>query len=758
MATNVTWYYADTETEAAKLADFLRYEKRIGIDVEFRPQERYLREEWLPVLYGDDDVSRFKLIKDNVDFKAVSFDPYRNELVTVQIGTMDSKGRLYAGIFFVPTIGTDVLGNILRPYLQRDGLVCVAQNANTEAKHLKHHMGIQIDTWKDTMLHERVLTSGLMQMRTGLGHLRVRYLGYDQDEALEEKETTRLSFIYLRNDGLTEEQLSYVARDAADVLPILDLQEEIYAQAENARLREVVRWEDQLVPVIADMELRGISVDNAAWTKLADAARDHCRRLYDELQRIFLAKEYKDYVKAVGDKFGDLDVAMIKIVDPNSPLDTLRALHSAGYKKIGNIELNDTGDESLINYRRALILALRKKGVSEDKIKELRRPFDLLMEYRTWGQRLKMYGHDYLVKYINPVTGFIHANVNQYGAVSGRLIYSDPNLQQIPSRDEEASGYRKAFIARRGYLLVWGDWSQIEPRILAYASGDPTLLQVFTDNLDVHSMAAARFLGQDYDILRRQYKDKDDPAHDAAIETRTLAKTTGLGVNYGMGARRLSIRTAEVDPDGVGVPAYCSLSWDQVNEGSRCTSCARCALLLYRDTFGVSLQYLEERAQFTIENLMSEDLAGGRRYFTQPDRYSTAMKMIEKRDKSVHKQIQDGYVDIENVIHMWHLEGDITKNMESQLHAMRLEGRNHVIQGTNGRMMKIAMYNVWRRIRELGAYVLLVVHDEIVCEAPEDKAELVKNIIVEEMTNAAQFFLPGLPTPVDPTIGATWSK
>lgn len=136
---------------------------------------------------------------------------------------------------------------------------------------------------------------------------------------------------------------------------------------------------------------------------------------------------------------------------------------------------------------------------------------------------------------INPVTGKVHTNYNQTVTATGRLSSSAPNLQNIPVREEEGRGIRKAFIADKGCLFLSADYSQIELRLMADFSGDPIMLEAFREGRDIHAITAGRIFGK--------------PADEVNQSERRKAKTANFGIIYGISpfglATRLGIPRAE---------------------------------------------------------------------------------------------------------------------------------------------------------------------------------------------------------------------
>ncbi|MGD1915342.1 MAG: DNA polymerase I [Phycisphaerales bacterium] len=159
---------------------------------------------------------------------------------------------------------------------------------------------------------------------------------------------------------------------------------------------------------------------------------------------------------------------------------------------------------------------------------------ELILEYR----QLTKLVNTYLVSLreeIHPETGRIHASFNQTVAATGRLSSSDPNLQNIPIRSEIGREIRKAFVAPKGRVLIAGDYSQIELRILAHLSQDPALIAAFEAGEDIHRAVAAQIHGVEADEVTREQRDG--------------AKMVNFGIIYGVTAfglaRRLGIGNTE---------------------------------------------------------------------------------------------------------------------------------------------------------------------------------------------------------------------
>jgi DNA polymerase-1 len=144
-----------------------------------------------------------------------------------------------------------------------------------------------------------------------------------------------------------------------------------------------------------------------------------------------------------------------------------------------------------------------------------------MLEHRSLS-KLKGTYTDKLPLMINPHTGRVHTNYGQAVAITGRLSSNDPNLQNIPIRTAEGRRVREAFVAPSGHVIVSADYSQIELRIMAHISADPTLLRAFADGVDVHRATASEVFGL--------------PVPEVSAEQRRYAKVINFGLIYGMGA------------------------------------------------------------------------------------------------------------------------------------------------------------------------------------------------------------------------------
>ncbi|KAB7697760.1 DNA polymerase I [Plesiomonas shigelloides] len=366
----------------------------------------------------------------------------------------------------------------LKPLLEDTDLRKVGQNLKFDQSILARY-GIELrGIWSDTMLESYVLNS--VAGRHDMDSLSERHLGH-QTITFEEvagKGKNQLTF----NQIPLEQAATYAAEDA-DVT--LRLHEVLWPQLEQeAGLASVLQeMEVPLLSVLSRMERNGVLIDPALLGR-------HSMELTTRLAEL----ESKAHELA-GEPFN---------------LASTKQLQGILFEKLGLPVLKKTPGGA--------------PSTNEEVLAELALDYPLpavLLEYRGLA-KLKSTYTDKLPQMINPATGRVHTSYHQAVTATGRLSSTDPNLQNIPVRNEEGRRIRQAFIAGAGNQIIAADYSQIELRIMAHLSGDAGLLRAFSEGKDIHRATAAEVFGL--------------PLEQVSAEQRRSAKAINFGLIYGMSA------------------------------------------------------------------------------------------------------------------------------------------------------------------------------------------------------------------------------
>lgn len=270
--------------------------------------------------------------------------------------------------------------------------------------------------------------------------------------------------------------------------------ESLEAKLAPGKLKHVFeKIEMPLIPVLADMEDRGIRVDGDFLNKLAGKVDGDLGELTEEIYR------------RAGEEFNINSSQQLSRI-----LFEKLELKAHGLRKTPKGGVISTGAAEL------------------EKLREAHPIVEKILNYRELA-KLKNTYIDTLPALINPRTGRIHTTFNQTGTSTGRLSSSDPNMQNIPTLSEYGKEVRKAFVADKGFLLVSFDYSQIELRVAAHLAEDKKMIEAFQKGLDIHKMTAAEI----YNV----------PLEKVTPELRRAAKTLNFGVLYGMGSQALAEST-----------------------------------------------------------------------------------------------------------------------------------------------------------------------------------------------------------------------
>ena len=408
-----------------------------------------------------------------VDTETDGLDPIRAALIGISVST--APGRAV----YVPTphpcgrgVAPAALRHLLGPVLADPAVAKVGHNLKFDLRVLAR-AGLETRGADfDTMIAAQLLEPDL---ECGLKELARRELGVTM------KDYRALTTRGKRHLALRQLSISAVAAYAgADAEATFRLYERFAARVPAEDLQPVFDLEMALLPIVAGMEEAGVRIDVA-----------YLRGL-EELMTAQVARVAEEVYELAGTRFN---------------LNSTSQLAEVLYDRLDLPVLKETKTGRSTD--EGVLRALSSRHALPVKVLEYRELQKLVSTYVTA-----------LAAGMNPETGRVHPNFRQLGAVSGRFSCTEPNLQNLPKDGENT--IRRAFVAAPGKRLLSADYSQIELRILAHITGDPTLRRTFQEGEDVHRRTAAEIFGVAPEAV--------------TAEQRRVAKTVVFGIAYGQSA------------------------------------------------------------------------------------------------------------------------------------------------------------------------------------------------------------------------------
>ena len=419
----------------------------------------------------------------SIDTETTGTEPMEAELVGMSFS--DAENRAY--YVPVPANRDEALKivNELRPLYENENSMKVGQNIKYDMIVLQNY-GVQVKgKLFDTMLAHYVLQPELRHNMDYLAEIYLQYQTIHIDELIGARGKNQKNM----RDLPAEDVYRYACEDADVTLKLKNvLEKELKEQSAEHLFYEI---EMPLVPVLVNIESNGVRIDT-------EALRQSSEHFTLRLQEI----EKEIYALAGGETF---NIASPKQVG-EVLFDRLKIVDKAKKTKTGQYVTSEEVLESL-----------RSKHAIIGKI----------LEYRGLKKLLSTY-IDALPQLINPRTGRIHTSFNQAVTATGRLSSSNPNLQNIPIRDEDGKEIRKAFIPDDGCEFFSADYSQIELRIMAHLSQDKNMIDAFLSGYDIHAATAAKIYKVDI--------------NDVTADMRRKAKTANFGIIYGISVFGLAER------------------------------------------------------------------------------------------------------------------------------------------------------------------------------------------------------------------------
>ena len=506
----------------------------------------------------------------SLDTETTSTNPIDAELVGLSFAVEENKAFYVA----IPANREEALQyvNIFKPLYENAETLKVGQNIKYDYEVLRNY-GVDIQgPMFDTMLAHYVLQPELHHNMDFMAETLLHYRTVHIEELIGPKGKHQKNMRDLDPKDVYE----YAAEDADVTLKLKNVLEPMLKEKGMERLF----WDIEmpLVKVLADMELNGVCLDTDSLKETEHIFKERMTRY--EQHAYELAGE--TFNISSPKQVGDILFGKMQLVDKPKKTRTGQYV---------------TSEE--------VLLQLRDKAPIVDDI----------LNYRGLKKLLGTYV-EALPLLINKRTGHIHTSFNQAVTATGRLSSSDPNLQNIPVRDDDGKEIRKCFVPEPGCLFFSADYSQIELRIMAHLSGDENMIEAFREGLDIHRATAAKI-----------WKEPLDEVTDAQ---RKKAKQANFGIIYGITAFGLAQR--------MGIP-----------NGE-----ARQLIQDYFATFPKVHAFMESAIATAREKKYAETMFGRRRYLPDIDSKNGTVRGFAERN-AINAPIQGSEADIIKIamIRIW---------------------------------------------------------------------------------------------------------
>lgn len=693
-----------------------------------------------------------------IDTETTGLDPILDEIVGVCLYTYGEKAA-YIPINHRSYITNELIGGQLTKEVVKEqldrliGVRTVYHNAKFDIRFLKNQLSVNDTPYWDTFLAAKLIDE---EESASLKNLYSKHIENKKSDYDFGKLFRAVDFRHVPIDLAT----LYAAVDAFITIKLMEYQSKVLNN-EDGPYNVLMNIEMPLVKVVADMEDRGIGIDKELSRELAAEYNIKKQGLEKEIHAMIA--EYEDDIKAYNEKI------MFNQKTPNKDKETIPyPINIASSKQLAAF-LYDVLKIDVVDRE-------KPRGTGEPILKQIDHPIcRKILDYRGVVKLLNTY-IEKLPKAVNEKTQKVHASFNQYGAETGRFSSSDPNLQNIPTRDENGKSYskiRNMFIPKKGYKLVGADYSQQEPRLLTQISGDESMWDAYTTGKDLYSWSASLIYKIPYEYCHEIYlkgakvivDGKEIVVQDEEIKNpegktrRKKMKAIILGIMYGKGVGSIA--------KDLGI------TWEEAQK-------------LY-DTFFENFPkveaYMRATQQQAREKGYVETLWGRRRHLPDMQLPQFEAKLVSKKwvKLDCFNPFFDSDLDVVQVENsktqnyikrlkncVYYKEKEQIKK-EAQADGIQIIDNsgfiaqatrqcvNSTIQGSASDLTKIAMIKVHNdsRLKDLDFHLLLTVHDELIGECPAENADKVKEILVEIMVNAGGEYVK-VPMKADGVILDRW--
>lgn len=495
------------------------------------------------------------------DTETTGLDPLKSELVGMSFSFAEHEAY-YVPISSEYTIAKKTVEKF-KCFFENENILKIGQNIKYDILALKKYDVHVKGKLFDTMIAHYLLNP---ELRHNMDYLAETYLGYQTihiEELIGPKGKNQLNMRHINPEKIC----NYACEDADITLQLYTILEKKIEEQELNRLLYDI--ELPLIYVLADMEYTGVKLDKSALAEYSKKLTNELISIESEIYKEAKIEFNINSAKQVGEVL----------------FDKLQIVEKPKKTKTGQYV---TSEETLQNLKNAHPIVGK------------------ILDYRGLKKLLSTYV-DALPQLVDPKDGKLHTSYNQTVTSTGRLSSSNPNLQNIPIREDQGKEIRKAFIANDGCKFLSSDYSQVELRIMAHLSNDSNMIDAFNSGEDIHAATASKIFKVPIELV--------------TSDMRRKAKTANFGIIYGISvfglAERLNIPRSEAK---------------QLIDG-------------YFETYPQVKEYMDKSIEMAREKGYVETLFGRKRYLPDINSRNATVRGYAERN-AINAPIQGSAADI----------------------------------------------------------------------------------------------------------------
>ena len=583
----------------------------------------------------------------------------------------------------------------------------VTFNGKFDYRVIKNQLDVKIKVYYDGYLAGKLLNEN--EPDGGLKALHAKYCLKEKDSMSFKDLFEGVPFTHVPiNTGYL-----YAARDAEITFELYEFQKQfldLNSEREDLKRVAEVFWniEMPIVPIVGDTEDTGVKLDTEYCQQLSDK---YNKLLEEKLQRFYtLCDMYKDEIQSY--KIASKDTVLSEPINIASPKQVAVLLYDV-------LKLKSSDDR-------------KPRGTGEEILSKMNHDIcDAILEYRGVAKLLSTY-IDKMPNELNSKTGRIHCKFNQYGAVTGRFSSSDPNMQNIPSHNNDI---RKMFVADEGMYMLSCDYSAQEPRLTAQMCQDEKMIKAYKEGKDLYCEIASIAFGVPYEECM-EFR-PDGTKNPDGKERRGQAKTIVLGVCYGRQIDSIAEQLGTTRNKAQEIynrimsafPGLYQFMIDSQNMARE---------LGYVDTFWGRKRRLPDmqlpQYEFEVDSSKSAS------FDPLFDDFNEDFGLTEQEIITYTNQLNAcrGWKQKQNLIEDLKKEGIKVKENTMKIADAERQCVNSRIQGSASDLTKKAIHllGINKELKELGFQLLLYVHDEIIAQCPKENVHKVKQLLEQDMVSA----------------------